>query len=460
MKRHTLKLSAIALVLLMSYSRIAYGQLAQVPRYKFTYATVNRDEPPQLHIISFTEEQPETERRDIETPDGYALYSVQLNKSGDWLAVISRSASDYRISLTNMLNNATSDIFQGVIYRPVNVSPDLSYLVWSADGHKFAFVEEQSERNIVWVYNINTQSTIRLAELPTLRGLSMAWSADAQMLAISTDQCKIRPCTITISIYRTSNSELVHKLDASQIASATIGAGVCGFQWSPNGRYLSYSATCSLQYPDPSQGVWVWDLVTDQVKQVVTSWQGPALKLTLGLYESFWPNSDTLLIGAAFSNDGDPDQSFEKTFRYRPSAGALDEIYNEATSFSWSAQLTNEYFAYRKMTGLDYYFTPQETDLTISKIEADQFTEVKTLDDLCEPLWSIDGRFLAASKRNPKCTSRITAFTLVDMETNLIRVYPIPSSYRRIQPLGWVEVPAVIPTPTVVPTITPTPPPL
>jgi hypothetical protein len=182
--------------------------------------------------------------------------------------------------------------------------------------------------------------------------------------------------------------------------------------------------------------------------------------LTLGLYESFWPNSDTLLIGAAFSNDGDPDQSFEKTFRYRPSAGALDEIYNEATSFSWSAQLTNEYFAYRKMTGLDYYFTPQETDLTISKIEADQFTEVKTLDDLCEPLWSIDGRFLAASKRNPKCTSRITAFTLVDMETNLIRVYPIPSSYRRIQPLGWVEVPAVIPTPTVVPTITPTPPPL
>ncbi|MBX3064914.1 MAG: hypothetical protein KF726_18170 [Anaerolineae bacterium] len=388
--------------------------------------------------------------KSLPVPEGYIFARVILGVESHWLAVIfaapiGGSANDL-LQLVNIDTLETRDLLKGKLSTVINSYDDLDQTVaWSPDGR---FIAVSSAVTDLWDVHIFDTTTQKLSSmgLQLASPASIVWSADSSRLAVVSESCEAATCNQTITVVDAATNRLEKSYDLTAALEIPFGARFCKLTWSPDGRYIGFIFNCDLTSIDIIKEIYLLDLQTEKVQRL-TNFKREMLQqegsmIAAGDYRMYWQKDGTLVVGVlVYSNLSMLSQTLSYTF-----ADLKPTLLLEGNSEEWELNPIDSTVALRFVEAYNANdLSPESVSTKLVNLEANNVSEIQSLEAGCNLDWSPDGMVLAYSIHSENnCQNPILGFAFYNVDEGRAAQYTIPlgsvGAGNRIVPLGWVQI--------------------
>jgi len=412
-------------------SKYAYIYLSQAPR---SGVQVHVVEPSSLTETSFT----------VPTPTGYSYLNLTdsaLSPDGHWIALTYTQVDSPNLAI-QLIQLATQQARDVTALRSLQQTP-----VWSPDSKYLAFGGRRiaDARPGIYLYTLADQT---IADIYQADVFALAWSPDSAYLLTAE-----RVCTSDCKHYLKLFAIPAGVLAVFQYINAEILGSICDFNWSPNGKYVTFEAGCDIATVDVYREVYLWDRARLSVQRL-TTYTNPLPPPDTGIkhrysanYSAVWYTPDKFLLSANVAQLTDtgikPESLVAQTMDYHswPEDNSYAVILPRFAA-DWARNPITGVLAYRAI-GFNAPW-PSElmadyADVELIKLNGIDWAPVFSAPPGCHLRWSPDGALLAyANIGSWTVGSRCEnphSIIILDSSTGKTREHPVPAGSR---PIGWM----------------------
>lgn len=456
----SLKLACFCLLpLLLLSGNLAGAPVYAQPAQSFHYAYVQQEAPGGyiLRLINPADPSPTAVDMPLSLPPGNTIAEASASPNGEWIDMIVGEQGTFYIYLMNMLTGETRKVIPISIIGKVIWSPDSRYLAFNATD-----AQTPSPSLASYIYTIGT--SIETSDLTYVTGGSkdiapydLIWSHDGSQLAVASRHCLQNSCQGLIQIFDIPAGTLHTSTDFN-----TFGDIMCGFTWSPDGRYLTFIFSCGsgigMSLSPYISDVFTWDTKVHHIARVTTFTQivssseniDPLITFAGG-YDLIWYDSQHLLISLSSGRFRDAIGFDYNTLQLRTTIYHPDGSSKKLSDYLFGSWVLNPVFQELALIEKTLvHYIPSDSNMQLLKPQ-DATVQIATFDGAslhishtgpagCDLSWSPDGAILAYTNRGipfDTCGDLVQGFIFIDRVTGQISQYPASDPYL----VGWVAVP-------------------
>ena len=432
------------------------GNATASGKYKYAFLSVNDNKQAELGIIDASSPQAPAEMRPLETPPQSIISYALGSPNGEWIAffIFSYKAHLDTVRLLNLTSGETRDIATGSFPYSWELrgfsGPDQD-IVWSPDSRHLALNMVQSGNLDVFIYSLADSRLIDLTSTEQSSHFRVAWSQNSKQIATVSEYCpNPNKCVHKLEAFDIATKAQTSSVDISDrsIGSGALGTVACNFNWSPDGRYVSFVSACNTLVTRPEE-VYLWDMAQSNISQVtnftVEYSKDKATQYIFSDYAMFWYDAGTLLIGASFSND--PSTVHTQTVMYQLPSKSIIEI-SSGTADEWIEEPVSKTLAFRNIPIRLVGNGAQNSSLQTGSIQGNTLQSKTSLNagaafQHCNLAWSPDSFFLAYSLRPNSCVDKPERIGFLERTTGKAIEHVLSPTEQPgsdgVLPIGWVE---------------------
>lgn len=443
-----ISLLAIVIFVLLTFTYSA--QIQALAKYGYAYLGFTRSEL-RIHVVDINANSTMLYQFSL-PPETQTTELIYSSPTGEWIAFIlevDRQNNTQLVYLINLATGETRTITKGYLpdwKREIGFTAPPQRLAWSPDGRFMAFTlspKDPKDKPLTQTYLYNlAENTLTGFTSQQQNDYRFAWSSDSQDLAIFSGVCTAGPsCQLALRIVEVSTGQVKSQLDITGLyqGSSVIGSTLCRLAWSPNKKFISFSAGCNSTTGNTPKELYLWEIEAERYIKVTQFTSGKlGFQYIWADYIPFWQSDSDLLFGMRLVTG---QNSIYATYHYQVENQHLNQIATVAIE-EWAYNLSEGIVIYRQVSQ-EGWAVP-EAILSLESLDdlAVSLSSVPLSDPGCRLSWSPDGQWFAYFKGYP-CSPFGRNLIILSSDNQTVRHYTLqPNTIDGelfTTPIGWLR---------------------